>query len=97
MTRFTMKTMSVVEAKAHFAEAVRSAEAGEPVVIERHGQPVAGIVSAGDLSLLARRRVTGIEGTLLGLCELGDLAEFAEELAEGVSRRGATRDAVGLE
>ena len=92
-----MKTMSVVEAKAHFAEAVRSAEGGEPVVIERHGEAVAAIVSARDLRLLSTRRVTGETGTLLGLAELDGVEAFAEELEVTVRARGATRDLPGLE
>lgn len=92
-----MKTMSVVEAKAHFAEAVRCAEAGESVVIERHGEPVAGIVSAEDLRLLAQRRTTGVQGTLLGLCDVEGMADFAEELGDAVRPRGPTRDVVGVE
>jgi prevent-host-death family protein len=31
--------MSVAEAKAHFAEAVKKAEAGERVLITRYGRP----------------------------------------------------------
>lgn len=39
-----MKQMQAREAKAKFAEILRSAENGEPVTITRHGKPVARLV-----------------------------------------------------
>lgn len=33
-------TISMAEAKAHFAEIVRRAESGERIVVTRHGKPV---------------------------------------------------------
>lgn len=39
-----MKQMQAREAKARFAEILRSAESGEPVTITRHGKPVARLV-----------------------------------------------------
>jgi prevent-host-death family protein len=36
-----MQTVSLAEAKAHLSEILNQVEAGEEVVITRHGQPVA--------------------------------------------------------
>jgi prevent-host-death family protein len=47
---------SIAHAKDHLAEAVRSAEAGEPVTLTRRGLPVAVIVSEADYRRLARPR-----------------------------------------
>ena len=48
-----MATMTVAEAKNRFSEVLRRAEyGGERVVVERHGKPVAAIVSTDDLRRL---------------------------------------------
>lgn len=47
---------SIAHAKDHLAEAVRSAEAGEPVTLTRRGLPVAIILSTADYRRLASRR-----------------------------------------
>jgi prevent-host-death family protein len=48
-----MATMTVVEAKNRFSDVLRRAEyGGERVVVERHGKPVAAIVSTDDLRRL---------------------------------------------
>lgn len=39
--------IAIADAKAHFAELIRKAEAGEAVVITRHGRPVAELRAAG--------------------------------------------------
>ena len=45
--------MTVAEAKNHFSDVLRRAEyGGERVVVERHGKPVAAIVSTDDLRQL---------------------------------------------
>lgn len=36
-----MRTVSLVEAKAHLSELLNTVEAGEEIVITRHGRPVA--------------------------------------------------------
>jgi prevent-host-death family protein len=41
-----MVTVTVVEAKAHLSELLDKVEAGEQVVITRHGKPVANISAA---------------------------------------------------
>ena len=48
-------SMTVAEAKNRFSDLLRRAEyAGERIIIERHGKPVAAIVSTGDLRQLER-------------------------------------------
>ena len=48
-----MATMTVAEAKNRFSDVLRRAEyGGERVVVERHGKPVAAIVSTEDLRRL---------------------------------------------
>lgn len=48
-----MATMSVAEAKNRFSDVLRRAEyGGERVIVERHGKPVAAIVSTEDLRRL---------------------------------------------
>ena len=49
-------TMSAAKAKAEFAECVRRAEAGDPVVITRHGKAVVALVRADRLQQLERLR-----------------------------------------
>lgn len=39
--------IAIADAKAHFAELIRKAEAGEAIVITRHGRPVAELRAAG--------------------------------------------------
>ena len=41
-----MVTVTVVEAKAHLSELLDKVEAGEQVVITRHGKPVANVTTA---------------------------------------------------
>ncbi len=48
-----MATMTVADAKNHFSDVLRRAEhGGERVIVERHGKPVAVIVSTDDLKRL---------------------------------------------
>jgi prevent-host-death family protein len=48
-----MATVTVADAKNHFSDLLRRAEyGGERVVVERHGKPVAVIVSTDDLKRL---------------------------------------------
>lgn len=89
------KTVSLVEAKAHFSEWVRAAEVGDPVVITRHGKPVAALVSAEDLGKLRALRSAGPEA---GLASLAGGWKGSEELAEILarSRRSGPRRAPDL-
>ncbi len=60
-------TVSAAKAKAEFAECVRKAEAGDPVVITRHGRPVVALVRADRLQLLERLGSAGPAAGLAGL------------------------------
>ena len=52
-------TVSAAKAKAEFAECMRKAEAGDPVVITRHGKAVVALVRADRLQQLERLRSAG--------------------------------------
>jgi prevent-host-death family protein len=60
-------TVSAAKAKAEFAECIRKAEAGEPVVITRHGKAVVALVRADRLEQLERLRSAGPAAGLAGL------------------------------
>jgi len=87
--------VSVVQAKAHFSECVREAEAGGVVLIRRHGKAVAAVVPAADVERLQRLRSAGPEGGLAGLA--GGWAG-SEELVRNVRelRRSRPRKAPKL-
>lgn len=55
-----MRTVTALEVRARFGQIVDEAAAGERIVIERAGQPVAAIVPLADLALVDpdRRRAT---------------------------------------
>lgn len=72
-------SFSIAEAKARFASAVRAAEGGHPVIITRHGRPVAALVAAEDLERLQRLRAAGPEG---GLASVAGGWEGSDELAD---------------
>ena len=61
------RTLSAARAKAQFAECVRRAEAGDAIVITRHGRPVAALVAAQRLKQLERLGAAGPEAGLAGL------------------------------
>jgi len=46
--------VTIQEAKAHFAELLKAAEAGETVIVTRHGKPVARIEGMGERTSLPR-------------------------------------------
>ena len=60
-------TVSAARAKAEFAECMRRAEAGDPVVITRHGKPVVALVRADHLHEMERLRSAGPAAGLAGL------------------------------
>ncbi len=76
------KSASIADVKAHFADWVRTAEAGEPVVVTRHGKPVVALVPAGELEQLDRLRAAGPEK---GLLSLAGGWEASEELVDLVA------------
>ena len=84
------RDFSVAEAKAHFAECLRSAEKGDSVVITRHGKPVAAMVRAEELERLERLRAAGPQA---GLASVAGGWEGSEDLVEILlrQRRSAPR------
>ena len=60
-------TVSAAKAKAEFAACMRKAEAGDPVVITRHGKAVVALVRADRLEQLERLRAAGPAAGLAGL------------------------------
>jgi len=82
------RTLSVAQAKATFAACVRWAEDGEPIIISRHGKPVAALVQAADVEKLTRLRAAGPEG---GLASLAGGWRGSEELARLVRRNRRSR------
>ena len=61
------KRFTVAEAKAKFAECLRDAEEGRPVLITRHGKHVAAVVSVSDFEQVKRLRAAGPEAGLAGV------------------------------
>jgi prevent-host-death family protein len=82
------KDFSVAEAKAHFADCLRSAERGESVVITRHGRAVAAVVAAEDLERLERLRAAGPEG---GLASIAGGWKGSEDVVEAIHRTKRSR------
>ena len=70
-----MATMTVAEAKNRFSDVLRRAEyGGERVIVERHGKPVAAIVSTDDL-----RRLEAVEDAADLRDAQGALTEATQE------------------
>ena len=85
------KALSVAEAKAALSEAIRDVEAGNTVVITRHGKPVAALVAPDDLPTLERLRAAGPQQ---GLASIAGGWRGSDELVANVnevSRRGRRR------
>jgi prevent-host-death family protein len=71
------KYRSVAEVKAKLSEYIRAAEHGDPVVITRHGQAVAALVSSEEIQTLERLRSAGPE---LGLASVAGGWENSDDL-----------------
>jgi prevent-host-death family protein len=84
-------TVSAAKAKAAFAECMRKAEAGDPVVITRHGKAVVALVRADRLQQLERLRSTGPAGGLAGLAGGWRGSEELVRLLAGSTRSKARR------
>lgn len=85
----------IAEVKAKLGQFVREAEEGRPVVITRHGKPVAAIVRAEDLTQLERLRAAGPEAGFISLAGGWDGSdEFVEDVLE--VREHARREASKL-
>lgn len=85
-----LKELTAAQAKAGFADCLRSAEAGEPVLVTRHGKPVAAIVAAGDVKQLERLKAASPEEGLAGLVggwEGSD--ELVDSILEAIEARRA--------
>lgn len=78
--------MNVAEVKRRFAEVIARVNfAGERIIVERRGRPVAAIVSLRDLQTHKKGDVEAFRAAVAGLGTLGD--EFADEMERVVSRR----------
>jgi prevent-host-death family protein len=71
------KTLSVAEIKATLSERIRDVESGEPILVTRHGKPVAALVRPEDLETLERLRSAGPQA---GLASVAGGWEGSEEL-----------------
>jgi prevent-host-death family protein len=80
--------ISVAEAKAKFSECIRKVEAGNAVLITRHGRPVAALVSPGDLEHLARLRKAGPEKGLAGIAGGWENSEELASILDASPRQG---------
>ncbi len=84
-------TVSAAKAKAEFAECMRKAEAGEPVVITRHGRAVVALVRADRLQQLERLRSAGPAG----LAGLAGGWRGSEELVDLLARSRRSKARTG--
>lgn len=80
--------MRIAEAKATLSRWIRTVEQGEPVVITRHGRPVAGLVPAEYVERLERLRAAGPEAGLVGLAGGWDGTDELVRRIEELPRRG---------
>ena len=85
----TMRTVSALDVRKRFGQIVDAAAAGERIVIERAGQPVAALVPLGDLALVDpdRRRAA----KLAALSDIRELARRSPAPA-GVDAAAAIRE-----
>lgn len=90
------KQLSVAEVKATLSERIREVERGEPVVITRHGKPVAALVSAEDLETLERLRAAGPAGGLASIAGGWEDSEDLVRILEASPRIGQ-RDVASLD
>lgn len=56
------RKLSAAQAKSQLADCLRRAESGEPVIITRHGKPVAALVGVDRVALPERRGVRAAGG-----------------------------------
>src|SRR5947209_14982314 len=94
------KRVKAAEAKAHLSELVsRVAYGGERFLIERHGKPVAALVSAGDLAKLdeptaePRRGLLAIHDEIGGLLSDGEVDDMLAAIYQA-RRRDVPRPVV---
>lgn len=82
------RRVSSARAKAQFADYLRAAERGDPILITRHGKPVAALVAAADLQQVERLRAAGPEK---GLAGLAGGWKGSDQLVRAVKRDRRTR------
>ena len=82
------KSISVAKAKATFSDCIRQVEVGSPVLITRHGKPVAALVRAEDLEHLERLRKAGPESGLAGIAGGWENSEELAIILDGSPRHG---------
>ncbi len=87
-----MKTFAVGEAKARFSACVRHAEAGEPVLILRHGRAAAALVAASDLERLQRLRCADPDSGLASLVGGWDGSDALADVLDDLSRSAPRAD-----
>ncbi len=87
----TRKTLSVAEAKATFSERIREVEAGEPILVTRHGKPVVALVRAEDLDAIERLRAAGPQSGLASVAGGWAKSEELVSILESSGRTGARR------
>jgi prevent-host-death family protein len=81
------RKLSAARTKSQLSECLRKAENGEPVIITRHGKPVAALVGM-DRVALPRRRETQIG---LGLAGLVGGWKGSEDLVKALTKTRRTR------
>ena len=80
--------VSIAEAKATFSECIRQVTAGSPVMITKHGKPIAALVSPNDLEHLERLRKAGPEKGLASIAGGWDDSEELVKILEEPDRQG---------
>lgn len=87
------RKIAIAEAKAHFSECVKGVENGDSILITRRGKPIAALVRAEDVVLLARLRAAGPSGGLARVAgKFDDAQDFVKEVDRiARSRRGNRR------
>jgi len=89
------RTLSAAQVKLQFAECLRKAENGEPVIITRHGKPVAALVGVDRVALPKRgeaRAGGGLAALAGGWKGSDDLVKALAKVRRTRARRRITLD-----
>lgn len=98
MTQSKIVNMTAAEAKARFAESLRLVEKGDVVVITRHGERVAALVTPSEVEELARLRSRTPDDGLAGLVgKWPDSDELVQELDKINELQGESKPIPSLE
>src|SRR3989442_3870700 len=81
------RRLSAAQAKSQLADCLRKAENGEPVIITRHGKPVAALVGVDRVALGSRKETRAGAG----LAGLAGGWRGSEELVKALRRGRRTR------